>query len=263
MGKTILITGSRAGIGGGSAFTLAGRGHKVIATTHFEEDAERINRLAREQKLPIEAFKLDITVSADRELVLPLNVDVLVNNAAIGESGSLVEIPIDKVRANFETNLFCTLELSQLVLPQMLERDSGTIVFMSSLGGRFVSMPFMASYIMTKYALSAGVESLRNEIKRLTKNIHITLIEPGAYKTGFNQKNFNKQYEWMGKDSFFYDLIDAMKKSDKNFERLEQKSIDSIVKKVVKACESNNPKLRYTAPWWQGLGVRLLRILGK
>jgi short-subunit dehydrogenase len=262
--KTILITGAGSGIGKDSAITLAKLGYHVLATTEFEEQAEKLNEFAKSNSLSIESFKLDVTNKQDREKILKYEVDILINNAGIGESGSLAEIDIDRVRKNFETNVFSSFELSQLALKGMLKRDEGKIIFVSSLAGRIVVMPYLASYSMTKFALSAGAQSLRNEMKEISKNVHIVVIEPGAYHTGFNQKITETKYEWMNESSYFYRMINKIKKNEeRQFKLTESKSLDTIVKKIVEACEAIKPRFRYSAPWWQSLGVKIIRIFGK
>lgn len=258
--KTILITGAASGFGKDTAIALANRGHKVIATVHREESVETLK--AESKVLFKDIFKLDITLESDRNKILDLDLDVLINNAGIGESGSLAEVPLNKIRENFETNVFSTIALSQIALKKMIKKDSGTIVFISSLAGR-IPMPFLGPYSMTKYALTAAGTMMRSEIKKLTRNVNITLVEPGGYHTGFNQKNLAKKYEWMDKTTLFYDKISELKKEEElQFKLTEAKSTKSIVDKIVKASEARKPRLRYVAPWWQGLGVRVLRIFG-
>jgi len=261
--KTILITGAGSGIGRDSAIALAKREHRVIATTHSQQSAKELTDYLHSHNLEMTVFKLDVTNSSDRNKILNYDIDVLLNNAGQGESGSLAEIPIDNIRSDFETNVFGPFELSQLALRKMIKNDNGTVLFVSSLAGR-VTMPFLGSYSMTKFALSSGAEALRRELKLTTDNVHIALIEPGGYATGFNQKNIAKKYKWMHKNSYFYPITDQIKSSEeKYFNRLESRSTRSIVKKIVKACESKNPKLRYSAPTWQCVGVQLMRMFGR
>lgn len=261
MKKTILITGCRGGFGRDSAIALAKRGHKVIATTKTVEEAEELNKYAKEKKLSIDSFKLDVTSVEDRKKALDFDIDVLINNAGTGESGSLAEIDINKVRNNFEVNLFGPLELTQPVLKNMMKKNNGTVIFISSLAGR-INMPFLAPYVMTKHSISSGIETLRFEMKRITKNIHIVLIEPGAYNTGFNQESIAKKYAWMDNSSYFYNILNKIKKIENlYFNFTEVKSTRSIVKKIIKATEVKKPRARYTAPWWQAFFVRLQRII--
>ncbi len=261
--KNILITGASSGIGKDTAIALFKRGHNVIATTHTETGAQELLDFIKKKNLDIKVFKLDTTIKEDREKVLNYDLDILINNAGTGQSGSLAEIPIDRIRDDFETNVFSAITLSQLVLKNMINKDKGTIIFTSSLAGRVV-LPFLGSYSMTKFALSSGVEAIRIELHKISKNIHISLVEPGAYHTGFNQKNIAKMFTWMDEKSYFYKIIDQIKnEEEKYFQLTEMKSTKSIVDKFIRAVETEKPKLRYTAPWWQASGIQIMRIFGK
>jgi len=261
--KTILITGCGSGFGRDSAIALAKRGHRVIATTETGEESAELAQLAKTNNWSIETLKLDVTNPDDRDKILNYELDVLVNNAGVGESGSLAEIPLEKIRHDFEVNVFGSIALAQLALQKMMKNNRGTVLFVSSLAGR-ISIPFLGSYSMTKFALIGGASAMRQEIYKITKSVHVSLIEPGAYHTGFNQKNIAKMFVWMDEKSYFYKIIDKLKQdSEKYFQRLEIKSTDSLVRQIVKACEAEKPKLRYSAPWWQNWGVMILRIFGK
>ena len=260
--KTILITGAGTGIGRDAAFALAARGHRVLATTHDAAQAAALRMQCQSQGITLEVFKLDITDAKDRALVLPMEIDVLINNAGIGESGSLAEVDVNRIRQVFEVNVFATLELTQLVLRGMIARERGTVLFVSSIAGR-VPMPFLMPYSMSKFALSAAGAGLRDELDRLKKNVHVALIEPGAIHTGFNQAMVERKYAWMGADSYFKAQSESIKAQEaRTFAFLEAKDTRSIVAKMVRAAEASRPHLRYVAPWIQGLGVRLARIFG-
>jgi short-subunit dehydrogenase len=260
--KTILITGSRRGIGRDTAIRLASLGHHVIATVHHEESVEGLKLYAKEKGVTLNVFKLDITDTKDQKKILDLDIDVLINNAAIGESGPLSEIPLSRVRKNFETNLFGTLELTQLALKKMMKKNSGHVIFISSIAGR-IPMSFWGPYCMTKFSLSAAAYIMRQELKKITRSVHVSVVEPGTYHTGFNQDVMATKYTWINESSYFYKLINKIKKQEVlTFGLLERKTTRSIVNKIVKAVESDNPRLRYTAPWWQALAVRIGGIIG-
>jgi short-subunit dehydrogenase len=262
LSKTILITGAGTGIGRDAAFALARRGHQLIAAVYDEAqaDALRAECLKRQQQMRV--LKLDITSPTDREQVAPMAIDVLINNAAIGDSGSLAEVDVNRIRRIFEVNVFSTLELTQLVLKGMIARQRGTVVFVSSIAGR-VPAPFMMPYSMTKFALSAAGAGLRAEMDLLGKNINVAIIEPGAIHTGFNQSMIGRKYQWMQHQSYFRDKIDELKaREDRTFAFVEAKGTDSIVAQYVRAAEADRPRLRYVAPWIQGAFVRLARMAG-
>lgn len=262
MKKLILITGAGTGIGRDAAYALAARGHGVIAATYSQEQADALREESKARGCAMQTLKLDITNAAEREQILRLKPDVLINNAAIGESGSLAEVDVARIRNAFEVNVFSTLELTQLALRSMIERQSGTVLFISSIAGR-VPMPFLMPYSMTKFAISAAAAGLREEMDQLGRHVQIAVIEPGAIHTGFNQSMTDRKYEWMGQDSYFSAQAGKMKKQEARvFGFLEAKSTKSIVAKIVQASEAERPRLRYVAPWIQGVGVRLARIFG-
>jgi short-subunit dehydrogenase len=258
MNKTILITGAGTGIGRDAAFALAMRGHQVIATTFNEAQAEALRAECHSRQLTMEVFKLDITSAKDREMLRLRALDVLINNAAIGDSGSLAEVDIERIRTIFEINVFSTLALTQVVLAGMIARQRGTVLFISSIAGR-LPMPFLMPYAMTKFALSAAGAGLRAEMDQLGRNVQIALIEPG----GFNQSMTQRKYEWMGEQSYFSGQAEHLKKQEaRTFRFLEARNTRSIVVQIVKASEARRPRLRYVAPWIQGVMVRLARIFG-
>lgn len=262
MRKTILITGAGTGIGRDAAFALAERGHAVLATTFSAAQADALRAECAKRGQAMEVFKLDITDAADRALLLGRPMDVLINNAGLGESGSLAEVDVNRIRKVFEVNVFATLELTQVALKGMIARQSGTVLFISSIAGR-LPMPFLMPYSMTKFALSAAAAGLRAEMDQLGKNVQIAVIEPGAIHTGFNQAMTDRKYEWMDEFSYFYGQAKAMKaKEKKTFDFLEARDTRSIVAKIIVASEARRPRLRYVAPWIQGFGIRLARIFG-
>ena len=96
MSKTVLITGATSGIGKATAIALAKKGHHVYATGHTEKGVAEMNQFLKESDLSIESFKLDITLEEDRKKIDQYKIDVLINNAGMGESGSLTEVPMDR-----------------------------------------------------------------------------------------------------------------------------------------------------------------------
>jgi len=233
-----------------------------LATTQSESQADSLKAAAATRHVALEVFKLDITSESDRERIAAFPLDVLINNAGMGESGSLAEVDMQRVRKIFEVNLFSTLALTQVALRGMIERQKGTVLLVSSIAGR-VPMPFLMPYSMSKFALSAAGAGLRAEMDQLKKNVHIALIEPGAIHTGFNQTMTDSKYEWMASSSYFSHQAEAMKKKERaTFKLLEARSTQGIVHQIVKAAEASRPKLRYVSPWIQGFGIRLARIFG-
>lgn len=253
----ILITGCRGGIALDAAIRLSQNRHAVCATVHRSESIEPTKAAFLSRGLDVHVFKLDILNEKDRQRTKGLSIDVLINNAAVGDSGPLADINIDRIRATFETNLFATLRLTQLVMEKMIARQTGRILFIGSMAG-LIPMPYLAPYNMTKFGLEGLVYALRQEVKPF--NIDVVMINPGSYYTGFNQKNMMKKYEWMNVSRYNSAYLEKIKKEERMLERIELKSTQSIARQIVKAVQSTHPRKRYVAPFWQWAGVPILRL---
>jgi NAD(P)-dependent dehydrogenase (short-subunit alcohol dehydrogenase family) len=191
--KNVLITGAGSGFGKLTPVALVERGHQVIATTETEDQASELRR-----EVPsLQVEKLDITTD-DVDKVHDWPIDVLVNNAGVGETGPLADVPMDRVRRLFEVNVFGTLKVTQAVLVDMVPRRSGRIIIMSSIAG-VLAAPAFGPYSMTKYALEAMGKSMRGELAPL--GIDVTLINPGPYLTGFNDRMAQSMWEWFNEQS--------------------------------------------------------------
>jgi short-subunit dehydrogenase len=260
--KTILITGAGSGIGRDAALALAGRGHKVIATTETHNQTIELSGFADREKLPLSARVLNIDFEEDRKSIEDIAFDVLINSAAIGESGPLSEVPLERMRKSFETNVINTIALTQIALGKMIAQKSGTVITISSLAGRIPSV-FMGPYSMTKFALSGGMAAMRKEVHTVAPHVHVTLVEPGAYATGFNQRMFATKYEWIQEGSAYFDMVTKLRREDYRFSLLEKKSTEGIVLKIIQAAESKRPRLRYSSPWYQAFFVWVMRVMGR
>ena len=255
----MFITGAGSGLGYDASICLARRGHKIIATTQYHNQVTALNNIAKQENLNMEVFKLDLLNPKDRELILNYDIDVLICNAAIGDSGSVSDIDIHRIERVFNTNIFCNLSLVQLALKPMIDKNRhGRIIFLSSLAGR-IPFAFLSPYCASKFALEAFATCLRKEMKKLKiAKIEVTMIEPGAYATGFNKENNEKKYTWMYENSYFSNQANEIRNNEKklwNF--LEVKPFNSIIRQYVKAVEDTRLKHRYYAPWWQVFGVQL------
>jgi NAD(P)-dependent dehydrogenase (short-subunit alcohol dehydrogenase family) len=194
MTKSVLITGAGSGFGRGAAVELARRGHVVIATTVSQAEADELATAHPE----LLTAKLDVTDARDRDQIELWRVDVLVNNAGVGQIGPLRSIPLDRVRAVFETNVFGTLAMSQAVIPQMLERGSGRILILSSVAGVRAG-PMTGPYSMTKHALQAMGSAMRAELA--PAGIDVALVNPGPFATGFNDRMIDDPGDWFDRNA--------------------------------------------------------------
>src|SRR5262249_31362535 len=136
----------------------------------------------------IRALPLDVTDEATIAAAVAATtdqfgaIDVLVNNAGYGLFGPLEGMTAAQLESQFRTNVFGVAAVIRHVLPVMRPRRSGTIINISSVGGR-VANPFMSAYHATKYAVEGFSESLRFELK--WHGVRLKLVEPGHFKTGF------------------------------------------------------------------------------
>ncbi|MEU6055951.1 SDR family NAD(P)-dependent oxidoreductase [Streptomyces xanthochromogenes] len=180
--RTALITGCSSGIGRASALRLHDAGLRVWATAR---NPAALDDLAA-RGMTVRA--LDVTdPDAARAVVTELEaahgaVDVLVNNAGYGLSGTFEETQLERVRDQFETNVFAPVRLTQLVLPGMRARGSGTVVNVSSIFGRYAA-PGGGYYHASKHALEALSDALRLEVARF--GIRVALVEPGPVRTAW------------------------------------------------------------------------------
>jgi NAD(P)-dependent dehydrogenase (short-subunit alcohol dehydrogenase family) len=180
--RAVLVTGCSSGIGAATAAHLAANGWTVYAT------ARRPETLAELEAKGCRTLALDVVDPASRQAAVDAVVEaegavgVLVNNAGYSQSGAVESVPDERVRAQFETNVFAPLALCRLVLPGMREQGWGKIVNVSSMGGRF-TFPGGGLYHASKHALEAVSDALRFEVRGF--GVDVILIEPGLIRTDF------------------------------------------------------------------------------
>lgn len=236
---TFLITGAGTGLGKGIAFALAKAGHKVIAGVETLSEVSAVTLEAEEQKLDLQVEKLDITDSVDRERASEWDIDVLLNNSGISEGGSLVDIPEERLRNQFEVNVFGTILLTQKVARNMIQKGRGKIIFMSSVSG-LMADPLSGSYGGSKFALEGFAESLSKELQEF--GVQVATINPGPYLTGFNDREFETWRTWQ----------DDPSKRIFDYEQLafpyEQFDPEKAVKAAVKVVTSEATSYRNVIP---------------
>ena len=182
--RAVLITGCSSGIGWATAERLAQRGWTVYAT------ARDVEAVAPLEERGCRLLPLDVTDEGSmRHAVEEVEraegaVGVLVNNAGYSQSGAVEEVPMEKVRRQFETNVFGLVRMCQLVLPGMRGQGFGRIVNLSSMGGK-LTFPGGGFYHATKYAVEAISDALRFEVQGF--GVEVVVIEPGLIRTGFAQ----------------------------------------------------------------------------
>jgi NAD(P)-dependent dehydrogenase (short-subunit alcohol dehydrogenase family) len=179
-GNIALVTGASSGIGEATARQLAQAGFTVYAA------ARRPERMRSLTELGIRPIVMDVTDEASMQtgvgsiLATEGRIDVLVNNAGYGSYGAVEDVPMSEARAQMEVNVFGAARLIQLVLPAMRQQRSGTIVNVTSMGGK-ITTPLGAWYHATKFALEAISDCLRMEVAPF--GIDVVVVEPGGIRT--------------------------------------------------------------------------------
>ncbi len=260
---TILVTGCSSGIGHHVAHGLARRGYRVFATARRSEDVQRLRAEGLE-----EALRLDLDDSAsiretvDRVLERTQGcLYALFNNGAYGQPGAVEDLSREVLRAQLETNLLGTHELTCAVLPAMRRQGYGRIVQNSSVLG-FVAMPYRGAYNCSKFALEGLTDTLRLELA--DTGIFVSLIEPGPIRSRFRENAYRK----------FREHIDMERSPHRErylrlVERLQKEGDaapftlgpEAVLKKVIHALESRRPKTRYPVTFPTHLFALLKRLL--
>lgn len=196
MSKTILITGAGSGFGEAAAIGMAKNGHHVIATVQVSPHVTPLREKARTLGLTnLRVEKLDLCDPYDVAYAQTWDIDVLWNNAGIGESGPVFEIPLDLVRRNYEVNVFLPLALTQGVVRRWIaQKKPGKVVFTSSMGGLFTPANW-GVYVSTKHALESVAEAMQQEVA--SYGIKVQTINPGAYYTGYNETMADTAFRWL------------------------------------------------------------------
>lgn len=184
MSKIIFITGGSSGIGKAIGLYLFAKGYTVYGTSRNPKDYQSIFEL-----LPMDVRNVD---SIEKALKYVINkegrIDVLINNAGVGITGALEELPVNEIRNNFETNLFGPIEVMKAVLPFMRANNGGQIINITSIAG-YMGLPFRSVYSASKGALELITEALRMEVSAF--NIYISNVAPGDFATDIASRRFH------------------------------------------------------------------------
>jgi NAD(P)-dependent dehydrogenase (short-subunit alcohol dehydrogenase family) len=260
--KIAVVTGASSGFGLLTSLEFAKRGYQVIATMRNTQKGSEL--LAKAEQLGcrefIEIHELDVTVESS---VLGLKVyiekmgrvDVLVNNAGYAGAGFVEEIPIVEFRKQFDTNVFGVIMVTQAILPIMREQRKGKIINVSSISG-LIGFPGISPYVASKHAIEGWSECLRLEMKPY--GVHVSLIEPGSFKTNIWTTGTQVTEKSLKEDSPYFSY---MKKMDAHIQKGESQFGDpeEVANKIVEIAQHPNPDLRYPI----GKGVKLTVLLKK
>ena len=181
----IVITGTSRGIGFAAALELARAGHHVVATMRDPAASPELREQATKEHLPVWIETLDVdsdesVQQAFGQILAQGPVDVLINNAGIERTGAVEETPVADFRTCMETNFFGAVRCIQAAIRPMRERGSGTIINITSVGGR-ISLSPMGPYGASKFALEGLSEALAQEVKAF--GVRVAIVEPCFIET--------------------------------------------------------------------------------
>lgn len=242
--KVALVTGGSSGIGEATALRLQELGYTTYAA------ARRVERMGHLTTSGIRPLAMDVTddesmqSGVEQILAEEGRIDVLVNAAGYGSYGALEDVPLSEARNQVEVNLFGAARLTQLVLPRMRDQRSGTIVNITSMGGKIYT-PLGAWYHATKHALEALSDCLRMELKSF--GIDVVVIEPGAIRTEFNGIAEEKVRAVSGTGPYAPQGNAVADSLASESTRRRSSPPELIAKTIGKAVTARRPKTRYAA----------------
>nr|WP_221188463.1 SDR family NAD(P)-dependent oxidoreductase [Halomonas cerina] len=257
-----MITGCSSGIGHAAAHTLSARGWRVFATARAEAD---VARLVEEG---LEALPLDLASSPSIEAAVDEVLErtggrltALFNNGAYGQPGAVEDLSRAVLRAQLETNLLGTHELTTRVLPAMRAQGQGRIVQNSSVLG-FAALPYRGAYVCSKFALEGLTDTLRQELRG--SGIHVSLIQPGPITSRFRENAYR---------AFKANIDPTHSAHATTYRRVEARlanregrapftlEAEAVVAKLIHALESQRPRPRYAVTLPTHLFTALKRVL--
>lgn len=226
----VFITGIASGIGKETAEILLAEGHEVKG---FDIDGEALEALPDE----IDTYQGDVYDEERVKYVVEQEeFDVLVNSAAYYELGALEDMTAETVESIFKPNVFGTLNFIRASMPMLRERN-GRIVNMSSVAGK-VSLPYYGVYSATKHSIEALSDALRMEAAPF--DVEVVVVEPGAFKTGFNRTAREALIKYVPDSIYAEDYENLMEG-----EMLNGGDPEKAGRKVAKAVTDENPSTRY------------------
>ncbi|WP_269684470.1 SDR family oxidoreductase [Flavobacterium lacustre] len=252
MNKVVLITGGSSGIGKSIGEFLHHKGFVVYGTSRNPEKV--LNAI-----FPLIALDVRDVDSIDKAVAKVIAIsgrlDVVINNAGVGITGPLEEIPTAEIKNNFETNLFGPIEVMKAVLPQMRAQQSGLIINITSIAG-YMGLPYRSVYSASKGALELITEALRMEVKPF--GIQITNVAPGDFATNIAAGRFHAPL--LKGSAYEKTYGDTLKTMDEHVN--SGSNPNEMAEAVYKIIQTKEPKIHYKiGVFMQKFSIVLKRIL--
>ena len=252
MSKVVLITGGSSGIGKAIGEFLFHKGFTVYGTSR---NPEKITNSV----FPLIALDVrnaeSIQLAVAKVISISSRIDVVINNAGVGITGPIEEIPTSEMRNNFETNFFGPIEVIKAVLPQMREQKSGLIINITSIAG-YMGLPYRGIYSASKGALEFITEALRMEVKSF--EIHITNVATGDVTTNIASDRFHTPV--IKGSAYEVSYGESLRTMDEHVD--SGSNPNEMAEAVYKIIQTPNPKIHYkVGVFMQKLSIVLKRIL--
>ena len=252
MSKVVLITGGSSGIGKAIGDFLFHKGFTVYGTSRNPEKVSNslfpLIALDVREAASIQSAVATIIQEAGR-------LDIVINNAGVGITGPLEEIPMEEIKNNFETNFFGPIEVMKAALPQMRVQQSGLIINITSIAG-YMGLPYRSVYSASKGALELITEALRMEVKSF--GIQITNVAPGDFATNIAAGRFHAPVV----QGSAYEKVYAGVLKTMNEHVDSGSNPNEMAEALYQIIQNPNPKIHYkVGAFMQKFSIVLKRIL--
>jgi NAD(P)-dependent dehydrogenase (short-subunit alcohol dehydrogenase family) len=252
MNKVVLITGGSSGIGKSIGEFLFHKGFTVYGTSRNPEKV--INSI-----FPL--IELDVRNSSSIEkavakiIAITGRIDIVINNAGVGITGPLEEIPTEEIKNNFETNFFGPIEVMKAVLPQMRKQNFGLIINITSIAG-YMGLPYRSIYSASKGALEIITEALRMEVASF--GIQITNVAPGDFVTNIASGRYHAPI--IKGSAYEIPYSQTLKTMDEHVD--SGSNPNQMAEAIYRIIQTPNPKIHYkVGAFIQKFSIVLKRIL--
>lgn len=257
--RTAVVTGASSGMGRAIAQRLIKDGYRVyVAARSVDKMADLVQQGAIALRMDISKPE-DIEAAAQVILKEAKTLDVLINNAGYGLYGAMEDIGIDEARYQFEVNVFGPARLTQLLLPAMREKRSGTIVNVTSMGGKIYTL-LGSWYHATKHALEGWSDCLRLELAPF--GIRVVVIEPGLIETGFGDVVVDGIMKRSGEGAYTNVTRRVARVTRESYGRGGGSSPDLIARVVSKSIKSRKPRTRYAVGRYAAMMIGVRKWFG-
>ncbi|APA00624.1 SDR family oxidoreductase [Flavobacterium commune] len=252
MSKVVLITGGSSGIGKSIGEFLHHKGFIVYGTSRNPEKV--LNSVFPLVALDVRNVE-SIQATVAKIIATTGRLDVVINNAGVGITGPLEEIPTSEIKNNFETNFFGPIEVMKAVLPQMRQQKSGLIINVTSIAG-YMGLPYRSVYSASKGALELITEALNMEVKSF--GINITNVAPGDFATNIASGRFHAPL--VKGSAYEVPYGNTLKMIDEHVDSGSNPNDMAVA--VFSIIQTENPKIHYkVGAFMQKFSIVLKRIL--